>query len=466
MGALTVVRGTRSGKRQDAIALPSLLEFHSPTAALAVTPIQYGARSVNAVVCTMAAACFAAAGLIPVDKVVTAAGKVVAETPSSVIQPLETAIVRSVDVREGQLVRKGDLLARLDPTFVSADAASLQAQVDSLQAEVDRLQAEATGQPYKPDTASPLTVLQSAIFMQRAAERSFKMQGYAEKISSLQATIQKSMGDVAGYKARTDVATTVEAKRKELERLGVGSSMQSLAATDTRLETARGLDNARAQAIQGARDLAAMQAERDGYDQTWRSQVIQELTEQGRKLSDAKENLSKALKRKQLVEIRAGEDATVLNIAKVSPGAVLQSGEQLMALTPADARLDVEVNVPGNDAGFVHVGNPVTIKFDAFPSTQYGSAEGVVQVVSPDSFTSNPDEKQRGVQQTPPATGATSFYRGRISIDQVNLHDTPAGFRLVPGMPVQADVKVGRRTVLSYLLGRVLPVALDGMREP
>ena len=136
-----------------------------------------------------------------------------------------------------------------------------------------------------------------------------------------------------------------------------------------------------------------------------------------------------------------------------------------MTLTPADARLDVEVNVPGSDAGFVHAGNPVTIKFDAFPSTQYGSAEGAVQVVSPDSFTTNPDEKQRGVQQTPPTSG-TAFYRSRISIDQVNLHDTPQGFRLVPGMPVQADVKVGKRTVLSYLLGRVLPVALDGMREP
>ena len=465
MGVLTVGSNKRGAKRREAIALPSLLEFHSPTAALAVAPVQYGARSVTAVVCTMVAACFAAAGFIPVDKVVTAGGKVVSQTASSVIQPLETAIVRSVDVQEGQLVKTGTLLARLDPTFVSADASSLQSQVDSLQSEVDRLQAEATGMPYKPSASSPMTVLQTAIFMQRTAERSFKMQGYAEKINSLQATIQKAMGDVAGYKARTDVASTVEQKRLELERLGVGSSMQRLAATDTRLETERGLDNARAQAVGAARDLAAMQAERDGYDQTWRSQVIQELTDQGRKLSDAKENLAKAAKRKELVEIRATQDSTVLNIAKVSPGAVLQSGDQLMTLTPIDAPLDVEVNVPGSDAGFVHPGNPVAIKFDAFPATQYGDADGTVRVVSPDSFTTNPDEKQRGVQQVP-NPGGTAFYRARITIDQVNLHDVPAGFRLVPGMPVQADVKVGKRTVLNYLLGRVLPVALDGMREP
>ena len=465
MGALTVRTNSRAARRQDAIALPSLLEFHSPSAALAVTPVQYGARSVTAVVCTMVAACFAAAGLIPVDKVVTASGKVVAETASTVVQPLEIAIVRSVDVREGQLVHKGDLLARLDPTFVSADATSLQAQVDSLQLEVDRLQAEVTDKPFKPTNASPMAVLQSAIFMQRAAERNFKRQGYAEKINSLQATIQKAMSDVSGYRARADVASTIEGKRKELERLGVGSSMQTLASTDSRLETERGLDNARAQAVQAARDLAAMQAERDGYDQTWRNQAIQDLTDQSRKLSDAKSNLDKANKRKQLVEMRADQDSVVLNIAKVSPGAVLQAGEQLMSLTPVDAPLEVEVNIPGSDAGFVHPGNTVTVKFDAFPATQYGDADGMVRIVSPDSFTSNPDEKQRGIQQTP-NTGGTAFYRARISIDRVNLHDTPTNFRVVPGMPVQADVKVGKRTVLNYLLGRVLPVMYDGMREP
>ena len=84
MGALTV-RNSRAARRQDAVLLPSLLEFHSPTAALAVTPVQYGARSVTAVVCTLVAACFVAAGLIPVDKVVTASGKVVSETASTVV---------------------------------------------------------------------------------------------------------------------------------------------------------------------------------------------------------------------------------------------------------------------------------------------------------------------------------------------------------------------------------------------
>ena len=463
MSALTL-RATRGEQRQEAIALPSLLEFHSPSAALAHAPILYGARRVTLVVCTLVAACFAAGGLIPIDKVVSAPGRVVALDATSVIQPLEAGIVRSINVREGEMVKKGQLLARLDPTFATADASALLNQVESLQAEVDRLQAEASGKAFKPSSATPMAVLQSAIATQRAAERGYKMEGYTQKISSLQSQIQRAMGDVNAYQARLKVATELEQKRVELEKLQVGSQINRLAATDSRLEIQRGLDGASATAIQGARDLAAMQAERDGYDQSWRSQVVQDLTEQSRKLSDAKENLAKATRRQQLVELRADQDSIVLNIAKASPGSVLQSGEQLMSLTPLDAPLEVEVNIPGSETGFVHTGNPVTIKFEAFPSTQYGDAAGTVRIISPDSFTGDPDQKQRGVQQMP-QTGQ-AYYRARVTIDDVKLHDTPPGFRIVPGMPVTSDVKVGKRTVLSYLFGKVLPVAMDGMREP
>lgn len=455
----------RNSNKADAIALPGLLEFHSPTAALAVVPALHGARGMVWVVCSLAAACIGAAALIPIDKVVTTQGKVVAQSATSVVQPLETAIVRSIDVREGQLVHKGDVLARLDPTFATADASALESQVASLAAEVERLQAEASGTAYKPTDGSPIAVLQGAIFLQRQAERGFKNENYNQKINSLQSQIQRAMSDREAYSERLKVAEDLERKRIELERLQVGSQINRLAATDSRLEVKRGLSNATNQVEQATRDLQAMQAERDAYNQQWRGQISQDLTEQGRKLSDARENLNKADLRRQLVELRAEQDSVVLNIAKVSPGSVLQSGEQFLTLVPSDTPLEVEANVAGMDAGFVHPGNMVTVKFDTFPFTQYGAAEGRVRVVSADSFTTNPDEKQRGVQQASPGAGP-SFFRSRISLDEVKLHGTPPGFRIAPGMPITADIKVGERTVVSYLLSRVLPVALDGMREP
>jgi HlyD family secretion protein len=443
-----------------------LLDFHSPTAALTVVPVLHGARGTIWTISSLVAACVAAAALIPIDKVVTAQGKVVAQAASSVVQPLETAIVRSIEVREGQTVHKGDLLARLDPTIAVADSRALEAQVASLSAEVDRLQAEASGNQYHPRDISSATVLQRAIFLQHEAERGFKNENYAQKIGSLQSQIHRAETDRDAYAERLRVAEDVERKRMELERLQIGSQLNRLSATDNRLEVRRDLSNAVGQVVQATRDLQAMQAERDGYNQQWRSQANQELTEQGRKLSDARENLNKAVLRRQLMELRAQQDGVVLNVAKVSPGSVLQSGEQVLTLVPVDTPLEVEADVAGTDAGFVHPGDTVTVKFDTFPYTQYGAAEGVVQVVSADSFTSNPDDKQRGVQQHNQAGGGPAYYRGRITLDQIKLHDTPPGFHVVPGMPVTADIKVGKRTVVDYLLSRVLSVALSGMREP
>ena len=465
------LRGSGDGKADrspDANQLPALLDFHSPAGALAVTPVLAGARGVTWMVVTLVGSCFAAAALIPIDKVVTATGKlVVAQQAASVIQPLETAIVRSVDVREGDTVKKGQLLARLDPTFATADSGALQAQVESLSTEVERLQAEATGIDYHPSSASPIAVLQGAIFLQHKAERAFKNENYTQKINSLQSQIQRAVSDVYAYSERLKVATEVEQKRAELERLQVGSQLNRLAATDSRLEIKRGLDNAASQAAQGQRDLQAMQAERDAYNQTWRAQVSQDLTDQGRKLSDAQENLKKAMLRRQLVELHATQDSVVLNVAKVSPGSVMQSGEQLMSLVPVDAPLEAEVNVAGTDAGFVQPGNPVTIKLDTLPFTQYGTVDGSVRFVSPDSFTTNPDDQKRGVQQ-PPTTmpNGPSFYRARVTLDDIKLHDTPHGFRMIPGMPMTADVKVGKRTLAGYLFARVLPAFSNGMREP
>jgi hemolysin D len=446
-------------------AARQVLEFYSPTAALGMTPLKRGARGTLWLIITLAGGCVAAASLIPVDRVVSAHGRIVAQRPATVIQPLETAIIRSVDVREGQLVRRGDLLARLDPTFATADASALEEQVASLQAEVERLQAEASGTNYAPAENNLNTLLQMATFRQHRAERGFKLENYVQKISSLRSQVQRAMGDLGVYDERLVVARSLESKRIDLERMQVGSQINRLAATDSRLEIERGLANARAQVTQAARDLQALEAERDGYEQQWQGQVSQQLSEQTRKLSDARQQLDKAQLRHRLVELRSTEDAIVLTVARVSVGSVLQSGDELVKLVPTDAVLEAEADIAGTDAGFVRTGNQVTIKFDTFPFTQYGVASGTVRVVSADSFASDPDQHRRGPQATTPDTGQR-FFRTNILLDDVKLYGVPDSFRVTPGMPVTADIKVGERTVMGYLLGRVLPVAREGMREP
>ncbi len=339
--------------------LPALLEFQSASAGLLATPVPRSARSVVWIVCALFVAVLVTMGLMPIDKVVTAQGKVVARAPTIVVQPLETAIVRSINVTEGQMVHAGDVVARLDPTFATADVGALAAQVDSLQAEVSRMQAEVQGRQFTYTGTDPALALQAAIFAQRQAERGYKLETYRQKISGLLATVQRNVADASAYQQRKVVAEQVEKMRKDLEQLQVGSKLNSLAATDTRLEVGRGLSNAVETAETAQRDLEAMKAERDGYEQNWKAETSQKLSESTQKLSDAREQLNKAQLRRQLVELRADRDATVLTVAKVSVGSVLQSGDQFITMVPADAPLEVEANISGRDDGFVHVGDTV-----------------------------------------------------------------------------------------------------------
>ncbi|MBZ6078003.1 HlyD family type I secretion periplasmic adaptor subunit [Microvirga puerhi] len=456
--------GSVAIRRDDAATL-ALLEFQSPSAAVVAAPIPWSARGSVWVIASMLAITIAAMGLIPVDKVVTARGKVVSRTPTLVMQPLETSIVRAIKVTEGQKVHTGDILAELDPTFTTADVGGLASQVSTLQAEVARLQAEADGRLFTYAGSDPNLMLQASIAAQRSSERKLKQVMYQQRIDSLNAILTRSAEDVQNFQARQKVADKVLSIRKELEAKQIGSLVNSLAAMDNQLEITRGLSNAAQSAESARHDLEAAGAERDAYDQNWRADASQKLSDQRQKLIDAKEQLSKAQRRRQLVELTADRDATVLTVAKVSVGSVLQSGEQLITLVPADAPLEVEVNIAGHDNGFVHASAPVAVKFDTFPSSQYGLAHGRVRTVSADSFVASGDVRN-GPDAAPVNSSSEPFYRSRITLDDVKLHGVPVGFHIAPGMPITADIVAGQRTVLAYLLGRILRVTSEGMREP
>src|SRR6516162_10376798 len=349
--ALTVRR-----RGEEDPTLPAILEFQWPSTAIVNAPIPRSARGTVWVITSLVFVMTATMGLIPVDQVVTARGIAASKAPTILVQPLETAIVRSIDVREGQQVRAGEVLARLDPTFAAADLGALSAQVSSLEAEVTRLQAEAENKPFQYTGLDPDLSLQGAIYAHRKAEFTAKVESYARRFDELAAVISRSQSDAAGYRDRLGLAQTVEQMRSQLEARQVGSKLNTLAAMDSRTEMARALANAQQTAEGASRNLAAMTAERDAYIQGWHADVAQKLAEVTGKVSEAREQLNKAKLRRALVELKSEGDATVLSVAKVSVGSVMQSGQQFITLVPTDVPLEIEANIAGRDNGFAHVG--------------------------------------------------------------------------------------------------------------
>lgn len=446
----------------------AMLEFQSPTAALIAAPVPVVARALTLILASMLVCLILLLGLVRVDQVVTAGGVVISTAPTIVLQPFESSIVRSVNVREGDIVHKGQIVATLDPTLSAGDEKSTTAQEASLTAEVARLRAELDGRPYLSDGTGYGNAM-ALMYQQRTQQYEYHVDGLQQKIGSTRAKLDQANADARLASDRLVGLRDAEARRVELERLQVGSHLNTLSARDSRLQMEATLSDAQNAARGAQRDLNAAISDLADYIHQWHSETSQQLTTQERSLSDMRGQASRNTLRHSLVELRAASDGVVLSVAKVSVGSVMQSGDEFIKLVPADAPLEVEAQINGTEAGFVQVGDPATIKFDTLPYMLYGTAEGHVSYISPDSFTQ--PTQAAGLQRplTDPAASSPNglpYYRGRLTIDRMKLVNVPRSFRLTPGMPVTGDVKVGERSILQYMLARVAPTFTEGMREP
>ncbi len=457
----------RSGNNDD---MPlALLEFHSPSAAMAAMPPTATALYTTWIVSSLALASLLVMALFPIDRVVTASGALVPTVPMVVVQPLETSIIRSIDVREGDVVHKGQVLAHLDPTATNADVSSLGLQTRSLQAEVDRLTAEVTGKDYVANMSDPASTQQAAIFLRRKSDYEAKIQDYDQQIAGLRSDVVGYEASAALYAGRVKVASDVHNMRVQLQRDQVGSRLNSLSAQDELMEIERSQITSQQSAASARNKLNAMIAERESYIQNSKAETYQSLTDAQRKLYESTGQYEKAKLQKSLLVMRADRDAVVLNIAHVSVGSVITSAQEFMTLTPLDAPLQIEARLPAAQAGYVQLGDKAQVKFTSFNYVQYGGAEAVVTNISSASFST---EDYQATAASAPANGLAtpgggdSFYRIRLRIDRYTLRNVPSYFKPTAGMVVTSDINIGKRTILQYLLSTVIPTATEGMRDP
>ncbi len=459
---------SQQGLTASGDALPlAVLEFQSPTAAIIATPIPRMAGWTNYFVSALVLSMIVVGSTMHTDKIVSATGELVSTAHDSSIQAFNaTSIVDTINVHAGQLVSKGQVLATLNPTYATADLNSLTQQQQGYAAQVARLQAQENNEPYAGDPSNPASALQVQTYNQQEGQYNFTMQDYTQKINELQTNIAGFNSQAAYYKQRLGIASNVETMREKLQKLQVGSRLDTLAATDDRVNVQAQLASAISSAASSQRQLDSQIAERASFDQQWRATVSQQLSEAIVNLAQAEQALAKAKLDDQLVALTAPADSIVQSVSPVSAGSVMQAGQTLMVLAPVDAPLTVQADISADESGYVHVGNTAVIKFATLPYLQFGSAKGTVTSISPESF--NPLDQQAVATSGAPLPGApqTLYYKAQISLDVLNLHNVPPGFRLVPGMPLEADMKVGKRTIMGYFLQQMLPVAYNSMHEP
>lgn len=449
----------------------ALLEFHSPTRGLVNLPATPSAQYIVWITGSLLIMSMLAMALFPVNKVVSVKGRLISTQPTTLVQPFDTGIIRSINAHVGDYVHKGQVLARLDPTLNQVDIANLVSQSQLLKAQVDRMKAEVNGQEYHPDLNVPASVEQGNAYMRRHQDYEAHLQDFDHRITSMESELQGVRANVAMFASKLRVVSSVLKMRRQEQKEEIGSRLSTLGAQDAVMDAERSLISAQQQANSTQDKLTALKATRESYIQSFKSEIYTALSEAERQLDEVTGEYRKARVRQRMILVRAPTDGIILTVAPVSVGAIVDPQIRIMTIVPSSTGLEMEAILRAQDAGFVKKGDHALIKFSAFPYNMYGGAESTVRVISADTFlptdvaSSNiragisPEEL--GSQQ-----GVPVFYRVRLRIDKYTLHGQPSFFHPAPGIPVSADIDVGQRTILKYLFSRIVPSLTNGMREP
>lgn len=407
-----------------------------------------------------------AAAIVHVDIIVQSSGQLTIDGPPMVIQPMERSIVRSLSVKVGEAVKKGQQLAVLDATFAEADLAALRTRHKALSAQVRRMEAEWSGARYEIQDASDTDErLQAVLLRQRQSQLASRLRAYDEELNKFEASARTIDGQRDVLSQQLAVVLEIEDMRTRLFKSQSGSRMQLLLARDSRLRAEREHRDAVDRLTELQFATSSKRAERQAFLDDWRRTLLEDLDRQRAELTRTKEQLVKAERMHDLVTVAAPEDGVVLDIAKRSVGSVLREAEPLMSIMPSGATLIAEILISSADIGYAKIGDEVLLKVDAFPYQKHGTLKGRLASIGEESFT--PGGTPGGDANGPTLRQPTGvFHRARVEIVDFHLDNMPKGVRILAGMTVAGEIKVGTRSVMSYFMYPITRGLRESIREP
>lgn len=358
------------------------------------------------------------AAFAELDQISRAPGQIIPAGRTQLIQSAEGGVIDRIYVREGDLVKRGQVLVTLDSVKLVAAVDEGQSKVASLKGTLARIDAELFDRPLnfpKEVLAYPDVVEnQRMLYTKRRAALSAEIR----TLEQVQALMRQELNMTEPLLASGDVSRT------ELLRI-----QRSLADVGGQIANRR------------ARYVQELQAE---Y-----TKVSDDLVTAEQSLAQRKDSLAYS-------KIVAPTDGIVKNVRLTTVGGVLRPGDEVMQIVPTGEQLIIEARVSPTDIAFVRTGQSAGIKFDAYDSSIYGSATGKVTYVSADTLT----------EQTPDGRQA-SYYRAHVTVDLGTMHAAAGKEKVVlqPGMTASVEIKTGENTVLRYLTKPITKTFSDSLSE-
>ncbi|MBF0627352.1 MAG: HlyD family type I secretion periplasmic adaptor subunit [Magnetococcales bacterium] len=395
------------------------------------------------------------ASVLEVDMIVTAGGRLTTENPPLQIQPMDRAILRELKVKAGDTVRKGQVLATFDATFSQADLVSLQGQQQALQVQGQRLEHEIHNTPFEIG-ANPNVdeQLQWTLLQRRQAEYQSRLKMFDEEMQRIRASLRATEDDRASLATLLKISKEVEGMRDTLQKSGTGSQLHYQDSKANRVRTEQTYQEAGNRLLELQHNLDAKKAERQAFMDQWTRTLMDQLISTRNELAKLNEMLNKAKRLSDMETMTSPVDGMVLEVAKRAEGSVLSPAELLISIVPGDAVLIAEIMLDSGDVGYVRRGDRVVLKINAFPYQRHGILEGELQFVSQESF-----------QSGDARNGAGAFHIGRVKLTKTKLDHLPEGARLLRGMTLAANIKVGSRKLIEYFIYTLTSMADESLKE-
>ena len=424
-------------------------------------------RGVLHVVLGLVAAMLLWAWFAKLDIVATAEGKLVPAGYLKIVQPPEQGLVKEIFVREGEVVGEGQVLMRMDTALLAADGRALSAEYHAKRLALRRIDAQLAGKPLTQDAEDP-----PALFAQAEAQYAAYVAAQQNALAQERSVLERARHDLAAarevHAKLTAVLPHYREQEKAFEKLtqdGFTGRLMYSEKQRERIEKEQDLKSqehaiaaAGATIAQSEKRLAQIAAD-------YRRGLQVERAEAAPQAERLREELAKQQHRHGLLELRAPHAGTVKDLATHTPGTVVAPGTILMTIVPVGEKLRAEVWVSNDDIGWVHPAQGAKIKLASFQFQKYGMLHGSVAQVSADATEApNPNTRSGGLAGRDRSAGPLAF-RTLIDLEQQQLHSDGHRYALAPGMQVIAEIHLGERSVLEYLLSPVQKAFHEAGRE-
>lgn len=348
------------------------------------------------------------------DEVTVGTGKVTPSSHAQVIESLDGGIVNALLVQEGDVVERGEMLARLDPTRFQSNYGEASARARALRASSERLRSELTGEPL---TFSEESMREPNLVARERQLYESRRRNLNETVANLQKTLELINAEIR--------------MTQPLVAKGAAGQVEVIRLQRQAAELRGKMDEARNQfAVRAREEQVKNDADLDAQIQAMVGKADQ-------------------LDRATLYSPVRG---VVKDIQVTTVGGVLQPGGKLMEIVPLEDKLLIETRINPRDIAYIRPGLPATVKVTAYDSSIYGNLEGLVEVVSPDTLQ---DEVQRD----------QFYYRVYVRTAHAELENRSGKrFPILPGMVASVEIKTGQKTVLDYLI-KPLNKVKEALRE-